>query len=624
MRRRSIFAFSYSTSNPAYPLPGSNNEIDPRGVDYSLFEAEDDTYSPQASTSTVTQPTTVAEQDGFFTAAPSPSDTPLSAPTQLLVRLLKSQEFEAATTVLNELRTLNSPLDEPHPIFASAALWAIRNGKKKDMLSWMRLCPGYVGGSKYLSTASSANYITQVRATSNTFRKCFMVMLDSYGDDLRLLQQASMVAVQKGYWGLLQSTLAQILRFGVSRGAGLDASNPEVAWEYFHRLLLANQSQRGLREEGRRQEIMSATVELRALYNLGIRTLALAGRLDDAIHWANRSLPVESSQRALAQILVIEPFTENMLMEELVKAGSTYLERARKLADGLARSPVRLAKHRPISIDAIIARVEREATLSADDTEYADRPMTALDSSLQTHLEQGDVVAAREYLLSVLRSVTRVRKGEDDTPFEPNESIQPTFDHLPSARVLSDLQDMTHKLGTIAVTSSLTETDMHQPSDSSLSSETLTAEDFLRPIRTRLLSTRGGKGLWETARLYGFVRKGKWRDAAQFYTGKAGFKLPSGGISTELASGVRDDLLARTSGLDSNVPRETLNDEDEGEFWQDLLQRWQMVMEARDEGDKRRVWAAEEVLKGNRGRTLEAMREVWSLERSAAGGEGSA
>lgn len=535
-RSRSLFAFSYSTSNPAYPLPGSNNEIDPRGVDYSLFEAEDDTYGQHASTSTITGEVKTAQHDEVLTAAPSPTNAAFSAPTQLLVRLINGQEFEAATTVLNELKTLKSPLEEPLPIYATAALWAIRNGKKKDMLSWMRLCPGYIPGTKYLNTASSTKYTTQVRSTANQFRKCFMVLLDSYGDDLRLLQQASMIAAQKGLWGVLQSTLAQILRFGIGRMPGSDASSPAIAWQYFHRLLLANQSQRGLKEEGRRQEILSATVELRGLYNLGIRTLALAGRLDDAVHWAEKSAEVTNAHSPLAQILVAEPFTENLLVEELVKAGSDYVDNARELAERLADSPSRLFKQRPVNVDAVVARVEREAAFRIDESEHQ---QSALDSALQTHLEQGDVMAAREYLLSVLRSVTRVRIDEAQ-PYIESLSDQSTFDHLPSARVLSEVQDVAHKLGTIPVTSSLTETDMRQSPDAiseeALTQETLTAEELLRPIRVRLSSVRGGKGLWETARLYGFVRKGRWKEAALFYVGKAGFKIPCGGISMELAS----------------------------------------------------------------------------------------
>lgn len=538
---RSLFAFAYSTSNPAYPLPGSNNEIDPRGVDYSLFEPEDDIYTQHASTSAVIHRATASERDESFAAtSASTSSSSLSAPTQLLVRLINQQDFETATTVLNELLALNSQLTEPSPIYSTAALWSIRNGRKKDMLAWMRLCPGYAPGTKHLNTASSTNNTIQVRSIANNFRKCFMVLLDSYGDDLRLLQRASMVAAHKGMWSVLQATLAQILRFGVGRLAHSGVSNPDLAWEYFHRLVLANQSQRGMKDEALRPAILAATLELRSLYNLGIRTLALAGRLEDAIHWAQKCTEVGNAHRALVQILVVEPFTENLFMEELVKANGYFVEQARTLAQGLARSPARLERHQATDIDAVVARMNREAGFRAEERDYAQRPASQLDSTIQTFLEQGDVVSAREHLLSVLRSATRVRRGEDDILPERGEERNSVFAHLPSARVLSELQDTVYKLGTIAVTSSLTETDMHHtPDPQSLLStmqESLTAESFLRPVRIRLSSVRGGRGLWETARLYGLVKKGRWKEAAQFYIGKAGFKIPSGGISNLLVS----------------------------------------------------------------------------------------
>lgn len=476
------------------------------------------------------------------TAMPVDTNAALSAPTQLLVRLIRQQDFEAATTVLNELLTLRSPLTEPLPIYSNAALWSIRNGRKKDMLAWMRLCPGYIPGTKHLNTASSANSTTQARSIANNFRKCFMLLLDSYGDDLRLLQQASMIAVQKGMWGVLQATLAQILRFGTGRMENLNISNPELAWQYFHRLLLANQSQRGLKDESLRSAIWTATIELRSLYNLGVRTLTLAGRLDDAIHWAERSAEVDNIRSPLAKILMVEWFTENLLMEELVKAGSYHVEQARVLADKLASTPARLERHRVTNIDAVIERVNREAGLRAEENDYSQRPASTLDSAIHACLEQGDIIGAREHLFSVLRSATRTPSREGEFLLGSDfETPDTTFAHLPSARILSGLQDMAYKLGTIAVTSSLTETDMHQLPDNESqdpysSRESLPAESFLRPIRARLSSVRGGQGLWETARLYGFVKKGKWKEASNFYTGKTGFKIPSGGISNELVS----------------------------------------------------------------------------------------
>ena len=79
--------------------------------------------------------------------------------------------------------------------------------------------------------------------------------------------------------------------------------------------------------------------------------------MDDAIHWAERSAEVDNIRSPLAKILMVEWFTENLLMEELVKAGSYHVEQARVLADKLASTPARLERHRVTNIDAVIERV---------------------------------------------------------------------------------------------------------------------------------------------------------------------------------------------------------------------------------------------------------------------------
>ncbi|KAJ1026289.1 hypothetical protein NDA16_002376 [Ustilago loliicola] len=541
---------AYSTANPAYPLPGSNNDIDPRGVDYSLFEPEDNAYSQYLSTPAIAEEAGILQQDDSASCVAADSDiTNLSPPTQLLVRLIRDNDFEAASTVLEELKTLHAPLNELAPDFASAALWAIRNGKKKEMLSWMRLCPGYIPGTKHLETASNDPFKVQVTSVASDFRKCFMVLLDSYGDDLRLLQRASMIAADKGMWSVLRSTLAQLLRFGAGRMMGPAPSNSAVGWQYFHRLLQANQSQRGLKDKGKRLAILTATLELRALYNLGIRTLALAGRLDDAIHWAEKSTEATNEFSTFSQNLRLEPFTENLLMEELIRAGGGYRDQARPLAERLGSAPTRLGKRNMVDIDAVEKRIERETVhaSAANEQDFgAARSESILDQTIQSHLEQGDVVTARDHLLSVLESALRVKHDADEPiPVRDASHVNTSdaiFDHLPSARTLSELHDLAGKLGTIAITVSLTETDMihTRASDGSLdphySQEMLTAKEFLRPIRSKLHLVRGGKGLWQTAKLYGYIKKGKWAEAVQFYVGKAGFRVPAGGISTELVS----------------------------------------------------------------------------------------
>lgn len=516
-----------------------------------MFESEDDAYSQYASTPVIAEEANSLQHDDSTSSAATAADvSDLSPPTQLLVRLIRENDFEAATTVLTELKALHTPLNELLPDFAPAALWAIRNGKSTEMIYWMRLCPGYIPGTKRLETASQRPHKAQLASVASCFRKCFVVLLDSYGDDLRLLHRASLLAAEKGMWSVLQSTLAQILRFGIGNVMGPVWSNSILGWQYFTRLLQANQSQRGLKDERRREVIKAATLEIRAMYNLGIRTLALAGRLDDAIYWAQKSIEAPPEYVVLAQNLKVDPFTKRLLIEELIRAG-VYLEQAYLFGRKFYSVPKNGEKRR--MVNEMRERIEQETAHASAAKEHdftAARSESVLDQTIQSYLKQGDIVTARDHLLSVLGSASQFQYSPDepmpagDAPYADNPVA--VLEHLPSARTLSELQDLAFKFGTVPVTASLTETDMNRvpasdgSHETSFSQEMMTAQDFLRPVRSKLLLVRGGKGLWETARLYGFIKKGKWKDAILFYIGKDGFRLPAGGISMELVSLVLD------------------------------------------------------------------------------------
>ncbi|KAJ1596343.1 hypothetical protein NDA14_004920 [Ustilago hordei] len=545
-----LTSLAYSTSNPAYPRPGSNNDIDPLGVDYSVFEPEDAAYSQYASTSLIAGEANESQHDTSSSSLNADSSiNSLSPPAQLLIRLIRDKDFETATTVLEELKMLHTPLNELMPDFAPAALWAIQNGKKTEMIYWMRLCPGYTPGTRRLETASAHKSKAQVASVASYFRKCFIVLLDSYGDDLRLLQRASMLAVEKGMWSVLQSTLAQIIRFGMGNLMGPTWSNSILGWQYFTRLIQANQSQRGLKDRGRQAAIKLATLELRALYNLAIRTLALAGRLDDAIYWAEKSTEAADEHHAYSQIVRLELFTEKLLLEELIRTGGGYLDQAQQLAKNVSHARTGSGKRKKLDIDRIRSQIERETmqASAAKDRDFgAARPESLLDQTIQAYMDQGDVVTARDHLLSVLESASRIQYGPDESiPAHDAlyaDSSYVNFEHLPSARVLSDLHDLANKHGIIPITVSLTETDLSQVAapdgshDAYRSQEMLTAEEFLRPVRQKLVMVKGGKGLWQTARLYGYIKKGQWTDAVQYYIDKAGFRVPAGGISMKLIS----------------------------------------------------------------------------------------
>lgn len=542
-RPRPLFAFAYSTSNPAHPLPGSNNEIDPHGVDFSLFEPEDEVYVQQASSSTSKK-----SADGAVQAASSSitaeSTAALSPSTQLLARLIQEGDFKAATTALNEFQSLGTTLNEPLPDFAVAALWAIKRGRRHDMLNWMRLCPEYTPSMRDVEAISSVSS-DQDDSTVSYIRKCFVVLLEGYGDELQLLQQASLIAAEKGHWSVIRSSLAQILRYGIGGLHGSDASHSILAWQYFKRVVQGHQGRMARRPRSAREEVRPAHLELRALYNLGIRTLALAGRLDDAISWAQHSARTSHSFEAVAHIVSTSNFTQRLLFEELFRAGGEYVQKAYSLVELLACSSKRGRRAVKVAnVDEIVKRIARETafSLEAEGVDTEAEPGATLDAILQTHLDQGDVFAAREHLLSVLRSAEKVRRT-DDSPmpedYAPGSKDGAVFAHLPSARTLSKLQDLAYSYGTVPITVSLTESDVGSTgttdgSQASPSQEAVGADKFLLPVRKRLLTVRGGKGLYETATLYGLIKKAKWKAALDFYVGSNGFKMPAGGITSEL------------------------------------------------------------------------------------------
>ncbi|GAC75368.1 hypothetical protein PANT_15c00037 [Moesziomyces antarcticus T-34] len=553
-RPRPPFAFAYSTSNPAYPLPGSNNEIDPHGVDFSLFEPEDEVYAQQASSSTSTKSADGDGQDAS-TSMTGESIAALSPSTQLLARLIQEEDFKAATTALYQFQSLGTTLNEPLPEFAVAALWAIKRGRRHDMLSWMRLCPEYTPSKRGVEAESSVSYAGQDDPTVSHILKCFVVLLEGYGDELELLQQASLIAAEKGHWSVIRSSLAQILRYGIGGTYGSDASNSVLAWQYFKQLVLGHRRERARRLRSTRQELMPAHPQLRALYNLGIRTLALAGRLDDAISWAQHSARTSHTAEGVAHIVSTSNFTQRLLFEELFRAGGEYVQKAYSLAELLACSSKRGRRAVELAnVDGIAKRIAREtaSSLEAESVDTEAEPEARLDAILQTHLDQGDVFAAREHLLSVLRSAEKVRRT-DDSPmpedYAPGSKDAAVFAHLPSARTLSKLQDLAYSYGTVPITVSLTESDVGPAgttdgSQASPSQEAVGADKFLSPVRKRLLTVRGGKGLYETATLYGLVKKAKWKAALDFYVGSNGFKMPAGGITSELIA-----LALAQSGL---------------------------------------------------------------------------
>lgn len=555
---RPSFSLPYSTSNSAQPLPGSNNDIDPRGVDHSLFELEDATYSQhfdsvcKFGSTAVDQGKSSAQLDRRYIKA-------LSAPSQLLLRLVEEEDFPAATKVLHELAAIGASVNELLPEYSSAALWAIRRGKTTDMLTWMQMCPGLSVTTKSFHTACPLSRSKQVKVVSLNFRKSFMILLDSFGDDLGLLQSASLIAAEKGYWNVLQTTMAQILRFGVGRQSS-GISEIERAWQYFERLLRAAHKELGPLKDAV-SDTLAKGPKLRALYNLGIRTLVLAHRFEEAIFWAEKSTEAHGPLPPELHVIELDLFTQNLLFEELIKAGPSFSCQAQALAAKFNDWAKADGRKKSINLVSIVAKVEREKSAFRDVPEdMAGGTQSPLDSAIQRLLSQGDIVAARNHLLSALRLAPRTCKDTDIPASQDGPSSEKGFSHVPSASTLAELQGFAWKLGTITITTPLAETDMELGSHSdAFSEDILSAEEFIYPVKQRLLYVRGGRGLWKTAKLYYFVNTQQFREAVRLYTGPAGFQIPCGGITQKLirlaVNEQYDKYTRREEGIDELITK---------------------------------------------------------------------
>lgn len=101
----------------------SNTALDPRGVDYSVFEAPDAEY----------------ERAGAHLHETPQRTLPPS--TALLRGLLTQRQYADAANALAQLQRLDTPLGPPLPEYALAAHWAAANRRVDDALRWITLLP---------------------------------------------------------------------------------------------------------------------------------------------------------------------------------------------------------------------------------------------------------------------------------------------------------------------------------------------------------------------------------------------------------------------------------------------------------------------------------------------------
>ncbi|KAN0063772.1 hypothetical protein ACQY0O_003822 [Thecaphora frezii] len=537
-----LLSSPYSTKHPAGPVPGSNNDLHPRGVDYSLFEEEQPT---RVESKHRTRPKSRSKTNGIQRRSGSSnirlSSSDLSPAAALLRRLIRQKEFRSASQVLEELETLEVRLDEPIPEYVDAAFHALRNRRKHEALQWLALSPSLHFPAK--PDAPLKPYLRKANEKLlEKFRKVFTLLLDTAGDDLQLLQKASLLAAKKGYWAVLQTTLAQILRFGLSIPSTSAGGSPsKQGWAYFQGLMqMAELSA----DHPDAPHSLRARTGLKVLYRLSVRTLALSARLNDAIYWVRT--PLESMDPSVPgrDLLELDAFSYSVLMEELLKRGSAFADAATAL-EALIRSHATPPRDLQLpSIAMLSDRIRAEGKLRAEVRrqahESSDPSEADIDGRLSQLIANGDLVEARNVLL--LSAKPRPRRAELGDGEDAAPDVRSTV-ALPSAGVLADFQHAVVSMGAVPVVSSPMEEVLvaQSPLDPRTfnaqfipKSKLILAPAFLRPVQKAIQASVGGRGLWETAQLLGHVERGAWKEALQFYAGPNGFRVPAGGITDEL------------------------------------------------------------------------------------------
>ncbi|WFD02666.1 hypothetical protein MOBT1_001348 [Malassezia obtusa] len=160
---------------------GSNMQLDPRGVDYALFEAPSAEYRVPAADA------------GPADAPARAPDAALAPPTALLQRLLHAQQFDDALRALDQLEALDTPLGAPLVEYAHAARHCAARGHAADALRWLALAP-------HAAAARAGRWHVDQAVH----------WLTAAGDDA--LQRACVLAAAKGYASALTTGATHLFR----------------------------------------------------------------------------------------------------------------------------------------------------------------------------------------------------------------------------------------------------------------------------------------------------------------------------------------------------------------------------------------------------------------------------
>ncbi|WFD27570.1 hypothetical protein MNAN1_002569 [Malassezia nana] len=208
---RYAWARAYTTVSAADALRaqaevGSNKDLDPRGVDYALFETPTPEYVRQSR------------------MAPPVSTRPAAVET--MRRVLKEGQYAAAMHLFAQLRELRTPLAEPLVEYAHAARWCVATQRADNVVPLLERVP--------IEAAHSATAVHQVAQA--------LLLLARDATMTGTAEQAILVAAERGFVQALPRALTELYHGplgGTPRG--------EALWrELVPRLRAAGVSEAGL------------------------------------------------------------------------------------------------------------------------------------------------------------------------------------------------------------------------------------------------------------------------------------------------------------------------------------------------------------------------------------------
>ncbi|PKI85096.1 hypothetical protein MVES1_001434 [Malassezia vespertilionis] len=182
------------------PVRASNLDLDPRGVDYALFEPISDEYG------------TVHAETSRIAVLKAP-------PVALLHRLLHAHKYDEALRTLLQLHVLDTPLSAL-PEYNDAARWFAAHGRYADALHWIELAPACAGLSRQFRAAmqQAMQWLTRAPLTERS--------------EHAVLQKACMYAASKGYIDALTIGMTHMYRYQLWPDEGPIAFWESVAQAY--------------------------------------------------------------------------------------------------------------------------------------------------------------------------------------------------------------------------------------------------------------------------------------------------------------------------------------------------------------------------------------------------------